>query len=166
MEELFYSFEIDCLPPSVNHIWRSISRGGKPIFYKDPKAKEFTKIAALQIPGMHDPIEGDVELQVLFQFKSEKRMAGRDLDNMLKMTCDLLTEKRILLDDSQIVSIKCSKVLGDSDKITGKLLCPLCHGTGVYKWEAINTEGDDMNQHEEPCLCQNNCEGLAADHRN
>lgn len=117
-----YSFKIDCLPPSVNHLYRTTWRTGKPIFYKEPKVKDFEEMAGWQLKKLKTPISGDLELEVIFIFEKQSTFKRRDLDNCLKLTQDVLKEYGIIEDDNQIIKIVCEKQIGKKDQILGSLL--------------------------------------------
>lgn len=116
-----YTFSIDSLPPSVNHIWRTTWTSGHPRFYKDKKAREFEEIAFYQLRKTKKPISVPLELRIVFTFKSEKRFAIRDLDNCLKLIPDMLTNNSIIEDDSLITKIVCEKKTGKSNSSVGSL---------------------------------------------
>ena len=122
MQAPLYKFVIDRLPPSVNHLYRTTWRnGGRPLFYKEPKVKEFEEAAGLQLKKIKTPFTGALSLGAVFTFKSEKRMATRDLDNLLKLVGDALETNGIIENDNLITEINCEKRAGASDSITGSL---------------------------------------------
>ena len=55
------------------------------------------------------PYEGDVSLGVVIHAKTRHR---RDLDNVLKVIGDSITNAGVILDDSQIQDIKISRKFG------------------------------------------------------
>lgn len=116
-----YKFEIDCLPPSVNHLYRTTYRSGRPLFYKEPKVKEFEEAAGYQLKKTRKPLDCGLAMTVIYTFKSAKRMATRDLDNLLKLTCDALATRGVIANDNLIMEINCEKVAGASDSIRGEL---------------------------------------------
>lgn len=116
-----YSFNLNCLPPSVNHIWRSTWKSGRPIFYKESKVVKFEKEASPQLDKIKNPLTDNLEAELIFIFKSEKRYAQRDLDNLLKLVFDLLKTNEVIKDDNQIVKITCQKQTGEIDQVIGKL---------------------------------------------
>jgi Holliday junction resolvase RusA-like endonuclease len=122
MQAPIYKFTIDRLPPSVNHLYRTTYRhGGRPLFYKEPKVKEFEKIAGLQLKKVKKSFTGAMSLGAIFTFKSPKRFATRDLDNLLKLVGDALEANLIIENDNLIAEINCEKRIGASDSIEGTL---------------------------------------------
>ena len=90
------------MPPSVNSIWRTTVRNGKPQTYRAKSYTEWMNTAAWTVKSAiakTGQIKGDVSL---FVNLSPRR---GDLDNRLKAICDALVHGGALEDDDQIVSI-------------------------------------------------------------
>lgn len=113
-------------PLSVNHIWRSTSRGGKPITYKTAEGKDATEAWKLiartqfrsQNQGSIQCFEGDLEVTVKFYFDNKAR---RDIDNFLKVALDTLTGV-VWLDDSQIWKLHVEKHIASIDEGTRTII--------------------------------------------
>ncbi len=113
-----YKFIIDCLPPSVNGIYKRTRYGG---VFKSQRARDFEQIAGYQLKKISTPLTGNLHVKIEFRFKSKARCGIRDLDNMLKLTFDLLADNRIIENDNQIVHLVCSKDHSDKDQIFGEI---------------------------------------------
>lgn len=113
-----YKFQLDCLPPSVNVVWKRSSRG----MFKNERAREFEEVAGYQLKKLKTPIKAKVGIRLIFTFKSEKRCNQRDLDNCLKLVFDLLASNGILENDNQIVHLHAWKIHADKDGVIGEIV--------------------------------------------
>jgi len=117
------SFTIPVLPVSLQNSGRKVMvMGGRPVFYKDKKAKDWIKVvgyyAKQYTPAK--PIEGPIKLTLHFVLKRPVAVNGKkhtperipadrrpDTDNLCKCLTDALLG--FWLDDSQITTLQASK---------------------------------------------------------
>jgi Holliday junction resolvase RusA-like endonuclease len=111
-----HEFEMPMLPPSVNAMYHRTQHGG---VMKSPKVEEFEKVAMMYVPQRRDPITDPCKLTLVFTFERPANLKRRDVDNMLKVTIDLLSSFRFVEDDNLIYEITATKKAGDADSITG-----------------------------------------------
>ena len=111
-----YKFLINELPPSVNAIWKHRRGGG---VFKDIRARDWEEAAGYQLKRIKQPLIGELGLHLIFSFKSPKRLAQRDLDNLPKIILDLLQEQGIVKNDNQFALIVLKKQIGTKDGILG-----------------------------------------------
>lgn len=101
------TLKIDCLPPTVNHFYRS-TRGGRR--YKTRAGVEFQEVTVLKIKeamakagrAVNYPYLGAVGLSIQMTAKDNRRW---DLDNRLKAVQDCLQIAGVIKDDSQITEL-------------------------------------------------------------
>jgi Holliday junction resolvase RusA-like endonuclease len=106
------NLELPLIPISVNACWRA-SKGGH--VYKSKRYREFLKeIDTIFETIEYVKLEGDLILNVEFFCKSKRK---RDLDNLLKSLIDSL-EGKLFENDSQIVEIHCTKIIGSKEDKT------------------------------------------------
>ena len=73
------------------------------------------------------PIEGGALVDILFYYKTVKRLRGfprlarPDVDNMAKTVLDVMTKLGYWNDDSQVIQLKAGKFNGDINKICIKV---------------------------------------------
>mgnify|MGYP005628739335 CR=1 FL=1 len=73
------------LPPTTNHLYRAVHRGGRTYLYMTKEARAWKEAAQWQMKdGRYHPIKGPVEVVVNFYLKYD-----RDVDN-LKILIDSL----------------------------------------------------------------------------
>jgi crossover junction endodeoxyribonuclease RusA len=86
-------------PPSVNRIWRAL--GGRVVLSGPARAWKIKAANALPA-GRVVPLRG--RLAVLLTLHAPAKLENKpwDVFNREKLLCDLLTEQRVWLDDSQI----------------------------------------------------------------
>lgn len=89
--------------------------GGKPVFFDPPNVREARELLMGHLIR-HKPIEGAVELTVMWLFpkgKSHKhgewRITKPDTDNLQKMLKDCMTRVGFWNDDAQVVSERVQK---------------------------------------------------------
>ena len=117
------TFTIPVLPVSLQNSGRKVMvMGGRPVFYKEKKAKDWIKVvdfyAAPHKPSK--PIEGPIKLSLDFVLKrpvalnAKKFSQGRipadkrpDTDNLCKCLTDALTG--FWVDDAQVTTLEASK---------------------------------------------------------
>jgi Holliday junction resolvase RusA-like endonuclease len=103
------------MPPSVNSIWRTTVRSGKPRTYRAKTYADWMNTAAWTVRaavGKTSKIKGDVEVRVMLWPRRG------DLDNRLKAICDALVQGGAIEDDKQITYIK-AEWWPSSDGFTG-----------------------------------------------
>jgi len=96
------------LPPSVNRLWRTTSKGG---MYRSPKYTAWRKVAVQNavLQAGQRKINGPYKF-TLEAVRPDKRK--RDLDNLLKAASDCLVEAGII-DDSQCEWIEAKWVISE-----------------------------------------------------
>jgi Holliday junction resolvase RusA-like endonuclease len=91
------------IPPSVNNYLRSAGRGRKWFYSKEARAYfdlvPYVKTKMHKAP-FNFPIEEDVDVYFTFYFKNERRI---DVNNLLKIPCDLLEKAGVVKDDKLIM---------------------------------------------------------------
>lgn len=107
--------------------------GGKPLFFpkKEHAAAENDLLTLCAQYAPPAPMKGPVSLNVVFRFpwrksESKARMARMwqwnytrpDLDNMVKLVCDVLTKLAFYGDDGQISSMTLQKVWSEKPGIS------------------------------------------------
>jgi len=116
-----YPFHIPALPPSVNKLYGQSRHGGR---FKNQAVTDFIQEAGWHLKRPKNPIAEPVRLTVSFTIKDTKGKLGqrcrrRDLDNMLKVLCDLLMEMLVIEDDGLIYKISATKKPGAADGVYG-----------------------------------------------
>lgn len=96
-------------PPSVNHYWRIF--GNRKILSVEGRAFKAKALQAVTDQfGFIEPwqsLSGGIEVQ-LFAHPPDKRR--RDIDNLTKAVLDLLTESRLIVDDSLISKLSIERL--------------------------------------------------------
>lgn len=110
-------------PPTVTAQQNKITLvNKKPVFYKPEKLKQArsTIIKHLKPFKPKEPIEGPIELNVIWRFPKGKkhkhhewRITKPDTDNLEKMLKDCMTEVGFWLDDAQVAVEHVEKVWTD-----------------------------------------------------
>ncbi len=85
------------LPPSSNHLWRSVVRKGRVLVVKSDAYKAWLEEVALLLPRPKHPAEGFCSVEIMLNGNVYR---ARDLDNFLKPTIDAVKARGILLDDN------------------------------------------------------------------
>ena len=92
------------MPPSVNAIWRSTAKRGKPQYYLDAKYKAWKKecdalvwVAGATGAALREPVT------VAIYLNASKRRG--DADNRIKAVLDWLQRARIIVNDSQVEKV-------------------------------------------------------------
>ncbi len=94
----------------------------KPIFYKPEKLKQARRILITHLKPFkpEKPIEGPLELNVIWRFPKGKRhrhyewrVTKPDTDNLEKMLKDCMTEVGFWIDDAQVVVEHVEKLWSD-----------------------------------------------------
>ena len=110
---ILISLEFPGLPPTVNHLYRSM-RGGRR--YKTPEGRDYQEeISGLmrEAWGTQPPYTGSV--YVCIEFTSKTRRAW-DIDNRLKALQDCLEISGVIKNDAQIDVLHVSRGQGKKDK--------------------------------------------------
>ena len=101
--------ELDGLPPTVNHLYRSMKNGRR---YKTAAGREYQDIVSEVMRRQYEPREmygGRAGLTIAFTVSDSKRW---DIDNRIKAIQDCLTLSGVLKDDSQIDKLEVSRKRG------------------------------------------------------
>lgn len=104
--------EFEGLPPTVNQMYRTGSRGQR---YKKPEVAEWQEEISAKIKEAWSnslPYEGEVSVSVIFTVSTKRRW---DIDNRLKALFDCLQSAGVIKNDSQISGIMAGKNDGDRD---------------------------------------------------
>lgn len=109
-----HPFEVPAMPPSVNEIY-SRSRYG---VFKNPSVEEFEKFCMAFIPRRSDPITTPCKLTIVFTLEKPASLTKRDLDNMLKVTFDMLENFGYVKNDNLIYHLDAKKKAGN-DGVAG-----------------------------------------------
>ena len=99
MNQVLLSLELEGLPPTVNHLYRS-TKGGRR--YKTAEGREYQEQVSANIAkwwGTREIYTGAVELRILFETANNRRW---DIDNRVKALQDCLTMGGVLKDDRQV----------------------------------------------------------------
>lgn len=97
--------QLEEVPPSVNHVWKSHIAGRRAITYLTKEGKDFKKRLAAKVPKEWKPYHEEVDVLIELVFPDKRR---RDIDNYGKAILDALNQKAYL-DDSQIVKLTLTK---------------------------------------------------------
>lgn len=111
-----YPFEVPALPPSVNSMYIRNAHGG---VRKSPKVEDFERECMAYIPRQRNPIDEPCELTLEFTFKKPSDLKKRDLDNLLKVTIDMLSNFLFVTNDNLIHRIVATKKAGERDSVAG-----------------------------------------------
>lgn len=102
-------------PPSVNTYWRKgRTKGGKPVTFLSPKAKEFRVdvLAAVQLNSMTPPpwllpLKGRLAVHIELTAPTKRKY---DVDNFCKGTLDALMHAGVFEDDEQIDELRVKRL--------------------------------------------------------
>ena len=109
MSELLLSIELEGLPPTVNHLYRSTRSGRR---YKTEVGREYQQSISNAIMEAYtgsEPYTGAVELHVIFETNNRRKW---DIDNRIKALQDCLSMAGVLLDDRQVEALSVRRVYG------------------------------------------------------
>lgn len=124
------SVELDGLPPTVNHLYRS-TRGGRR--YKTKDGREWQNATALAMRAAKKdraPWSGGAAMDVLFISADRRRW---DIDNRIKALQDCLAEAGVLKDDKQIIDLRARREYGRADRTL--VTVSEAGGQGEIEWE-------------------------------
>ncbi len=111
-DNILLELEIQGLPPTVNHLYRTARAGFR---YKTETGRKYqeqvSSLLAKKWQG-RAPYSGDVELRIEFMAKTRRKW---DIDNRVKALQDCLNMAGIIEDDSQVQILHVERRKGDSD---------------------------------------------------
>ena len=120
MKKILLTLDLEGLPPTVNHLYRSASGGRR---YKTAEGRYYQEKASAKIAtawGSVTPAYTQcVELRIEFETNSRRKW---DIDNRVKAVQDCLQMAGVLKDDSQIVTLHVEKHEGRQDRTRITLL--------------------------------------------
>ena len=99
MNKILLSMELDGLPPTVNHLYRSTTGGRR---YKTAEGREYQDEVSAIIAGVwgdRPAYTGAVELRIEYETADRRRW---DIDNRVKALQDCLGMAGVLKDDAQV----------------------------------------------------------------
>lgn len=97
--EILMQCELDGLPPTVNHLYRSMRGGAR---YKTTEGRKWQAGATVLFKlssKVQNPYEGDVSLEVVY-YPSDNR--AWDVDNRVKALQDCLAPAGVIRNDKQV----------------------------------------------------------------
>ena len=100
MGRLILRAELEGLPPTVNHLYRSTYGGQR---YKTQEARDYQDYAVAVLAGKwrgREAYTGDAELRLTFVTPDRRRW---DIDNRVKAVQDCLERAGVLKNDTQIM---------------------------------------------------------------
>ena len=109
---ILLELEIEGLPPTVNHLYRTGRTGFR---YKTELGRKYQEHVSLQLAEKwqgQPEYSGDVELRIEFKVKSQRKW---DIDNRVKALQDCLNIAKILKDDSQVQILHVERSKGEVD---------------------------------------------------
>ena len=109
---ILLELEIEGLPPTVNHLYRTGRTGFR---YKTELGHKYQEQVSLLLAENwqgRPPYLGDVELRIEFKVKSRRKW---DIDNRVKALQDCLNMAKILQDDSQVQILHVERSKGEAD---------------------------------------------------
>ena len=109
---ILLELEIQGLPPTVNHLYRTGRTGYR---YKTAGGRKYQEqVSFLLAQKWQDKpsYSGDVELRIEFTVKSRRKW---DIDNRVKALQDCLNMAGIVKDDSQVQILHVERRQGDAD---------------------------------------------------
>ena len=111
--------EISGLPPTLNHIYRSMKSGRR---YKTAEGKEYQLQVSQTLASLwhaQPPYPGPVELRVNFITATSRKW---DLDNRVKALQDCLMMGGVIQDDSQVQILHVERHSGKENQTQIELL--------------------------------------------
>ena len=109
---ILLELEIEGLPPTVNHLYRTGRTGYR---YKTETGRKYQEQVSLLLAQEWQgrlAYSGDVELRIEFQVKTRHKW---DIDNRVKALQDCLNMAKIIQDDSQVQILHVERRQGDAD---------------------------------------------------
>lgn len=111
-DNILLELEIQGLPPTVNHLYRTARAGFR---YKTKNGRKYQEhISSLLAEKWQGcaPYSKDIELRIEFKVKSRRKW---DIDNRVKALQDCLGMAGIIEDDSQVQILHVERHKGDAD---------------------------------------------------
>ena len=112
MNKILLSLELEGLPPTLNHMYRSTASGRR---YKTVAGKEYQQLvsnAIMEKWSSRSTYTGAVGLRVLFETATRRRW---DIDNRIKALQDCFSMAGVIADDRQIDELYVRRVYGRRD---------------------------------------------------
>ena len=109
---ILLELELEGLPPTVNHLYRTGRTGYR---YKTAGGRKYQEqVSSLLVQEWQGrpPYSGDVELRIEFIVKPRRKW---DIDNRVKALQDCLNMAKILQDDSQVQILHVERRKGKAD---------------------------------------------------
>lgn len=98
----------------INQAHRAIPRGNYCTNIKSAKYRQFEEDALTLLPKKKT-VEGEVEVTIEYYFKT--RVSVIDIDNLNKVTLDVLEKAEYFENDNKITALHCYKYKAEEDKI-------------------------------------------------
>ena len=112
-EFLLLKLQLEGLPPTVNHLYRTGRFGFR---YKTEKGWKYQEQISSLLAGKwqpRPPYSGDIEFRIEFTVKTRRKW---DIDNRVKALQDCLNMANIIEDDSQVQILHVERHKGEADK--------------------------------------------------
>ena len=113
MSKELLTIELEGLPPTVNHLYRSTSTGRR---YKTSAGLDYQQLTAnaiIEAWGDKPPYTGNIELRLTFLTSNNRRW---DIDNRVKAIQDCLSMAGVILDDRQVITLHVERHYGTATK--------------------------------------------------
>lgn len=113
-ENVLIAVEFEGLPPTVNQMYRNVTRGGFTRRYKTETCHDFQDMLSTKIKRLwakQPPYDGRVALFVKFLQHDRRRW---DIDNRVKALQDCLQLAGVVKDDSQLDFLQVERVFNQN----------------------------------------------------
>lgn len=117
-ENVLIEVEFEGLPPTVNQMYRNVTRGGFTCRYKTQACHDFQDMLSTKIKKLwakQPPYDGRVALFIKFLQHDHRRW---DIDNRVKALQDCLSVAGVIKDDSQIDFLQVERVYKTKRDVT------------------------------------------------
>ncbi len=111
-DNILLELEIEGLPPTVNHLYRTGRTGFRYKTETGCKYQEYVSSILAHEWQYKPAYTGDIELRIEFIVKSRRKW---DIDNRVKALQDCLNMSGIIEDDSQVQILHVERRKGDAD---------------------------------------------------
>ena len=111
-KKLLLELEIEGLPPTVNHLYRTSRSGFR---YKTERGRKYQEQISSQLAEKwqyRPPYPGEIELRIKFIVKTRRKW---DIDNRVKALQDCLSMASLIEDDSQVQILHVERCKGEID---------------------------------------------------